>query len=65
MSNTPDKIKAKPKTDMERRKKSDDKKRALGFIPRAVWATVEEHAKLNEFLTKLRSNEPSVENHSH
>jgi hypothetical protein len=45
-----------PKSVNERVKKSDDKNRAKGFTGRKVWATPEEHLKINALLLGLRKS---------
>jgi hypothetical protein len=43
-----------PKTDNERRIKSDDKHRLLKRIARKKWLTLEEHEKVDALIKKMR-----------
>jgi len=43
-----------PKTASERRKKSDDKHRSLGRIPRTKWLTLSEHQKVDALIEQMR-----------
>ena len=47
-------MKKVPKTDNERRKKSDDKHRTLGRIARNKWLTLSEHEKVDAFIEQMR-----------
>ena len=47
-------MKKVPKTDNERRKKSDDKHRRLGRIPRTKWFTLSEHEQVDAFIEQMR-----------
>jgi hypothetical protein len=47
-------MKKLPKTDNERRKKSDDKHRSLGRIARKKWLTLSEHEQVDAFIEQMR-----------